>query len=212
MRHLNKKKIKIGIIDLNLNNIQSLINAISRIGYKITIIKNKNKIKNFDIIFLPGIGSFKQGMTRLKKMGLINQIKIFINDRKKKLFGICLGMQLLFEKSTEFNLCKGLGILEGNVVKLRKQKGQKIPNIGWSKVICYNSENVFSKIEKNEYFYFVHSYVCKPKKKNIISLKTKFGSYHFASSIKYKNIWATQFHPEKSSKQGLKLIKRFIEC
>ena len=141
----------------------------------------------------------------LKKMGLINQIKIFINDRKKKLFGICLGMQLLFEKSTEFNLCKGLGILEGNVVKLRKQKGQKIPNIGWSKVICYNSENVFSKIEKNEYFYFVHSYVCKPESEKVILTETFYNNNRFCSSIQNENLFGFQFHPEKSGEKGLNI-------
>ena len=203
---LTYNKIKVGIIDYKINNLFSIFNAFRDIGYKTSIIdvdfKNYNK---YDLIVLPGVGSFGSAMKIIKKNKIDHKIKEY-TEKNNFFFGVCLGMQLLFETSNEFETTSGLGLLKGTVNKLDNSKNFPIPHIGWNKAIN-SKKNILIENDKN--FYFVHSYYCKPSdKKNIIS-KTVYGKNKFCSSIQNKNIIATQFHPEKSGIQGIRLLKNF---
>ena len=202
------KSIKIQIIDLKINNIFSLFNSLRKIGYKnIEIINTSNQI-NCNLLFLPGVGSFNKASKLIKKNNFKDQITNFVKNKNNRLFGICLGMQLLFEESTEFGKSKGLGLVKGKVVKFTSKL--RVPHVGWAKV-HKNQKNLQSfNLKKNGNFYFVHSYYCEPTDKKIIYTNTKYFNKIFCSSIKNENIFGTQFHPEKSDKIGLKIIDNFI--
>lgn len=192
-------KIKVGIIDLEINNIYSIFNAFKKIGYNTSIIKNK--FKNYDFIVLPGVGSFKEGMKSLKKKSLANELKESVLIKKKKLIGICLGMQLLFSDSEEFGKTNGLGLISGKVKKFKKKNNFSIPVIGWYKT------SSFKKKLKNKYFYHIHSYYCEPEEKSSILSTTEYEKFNYCSSVHKENILAFQFHPEKSGENGISLLK-----
>ena len=199
------KSIKIQIIDLKINNIFSLYNSLKKIGYKNIEIINTKKNINSNLLFLPGVGSFYKASRLLKKNNFDEQIKNFTKDKNNKLFGICLGMQLLFEESNEFGKSKGLGLVRGKVKKFSSTL--RVPHIGWASVIK-NKKNIKSFNFENEgNFYFVHSYYCEPVEKKIIYTYTEYFKKKFCSSIKKENIFGTQFHPEKSGLNGLKILK-----
>ena len=199
------KSIKIQIIDLKINNIFSLYNSLKKIGYKNIEIINTKKNINSNLLFLPGVGSFYKASRLLKKNNFDEQIKNFTKDKNNKLFGICLGMQLLFEESNEFGKSKGLGLVRGKVKKFSSTL--RVPHIGWASVIK-NKKNIKSFNFENEgNFYFVHSYYCEPVEKKIIYTYTEYFKKKFCSSIKNENILGTQFHPEKSGLNGLKILE-----
>jgi glutamine amidotransferase len=164
---------------------------------------------------LPGVGSFKDCMSNLKELNLIDPIRKFI-DGGKPFLGICLGLQVLFEESEEYGPVAGLGILPGKVVKFSRnisetKNGQliKVPHMGWNKIEVKKKEPLFENIDViAPYFYFVHSYYVVPKDKNMVATVTNYG-IEFVSGIQYKNIYAFQFHPEKSQTMGLALLERF---
>ncbi len=200
-------KIKVGIINSNIHNIHNIYRACSETGFKTNIVNPSEKKLKYDLLILPGVGSFKSGMNYLNKYSFKEKIKNFLLNQNKILFGICLGMQLLFEKSEEFENTDGLGLIKGEVIKLKKNNNFKIPHIGWNKIIIKKKNKLIKSNYKNKMFYFVHSYFCNPKNNEDILTYTNYGNYNFASSILKKNIIATQFHPEKSGNQGLNLIK-----
>ena len=188
------KKINIGIIDLKLNNLFSLHQACKNTGYKTSIIDVKTKKYNYDIIILPGVGTFRAAMKYLKK-------------KEKIIFGICLGMQLLLEESEEFGVTRGLGLIEGKVKKINKFKNTKIPHIGWNNLkITKNKKNFLNNSFNKEKFYFVHSYYCDVKFKEQICSYTNYGKLNFCSSLRKDNIIGSQFHPEKSGHPGIKIL------
>ena len=200
-----KKKIKVGIINLGLNNLFSIYNACKFVGYKTKIIDKKNNFKNFDIIILPGIGSFDVAMKKIQKENIDEKIKQFSFQKNKLIFGICLGMQLLFSKSNEFVNCKGLNLINGEVKKLKKSSKFSIPHMGWNDVLNFNKP--YKK------FYFVHSYGCFIKEEVNSHYYTKYGQNKFISVVQKNNILGVQFHPEKSGKSGISFLKnldRFI--
>jgi len=199
------KSIKIQIIDLKINNIFSLYNSLKKIGYKNIEIINTKKNINGNLLFLPGVGSFYKASRLLKKNNFNEQIKNFTKNKNNKLFGICLGMQLLFEESNEFGKSKGLGLIRGKVKKFSSTL--RVPHIGWAPAIK-NKKNIksFNFNNKGDY-YFVHSYYCEPVDKKIIYTHTKYFKKKFCSSIKNENILGTQFHPEKSGLNGLKILE-----
>lgn len=194
---LDYSKIKIGIIDLKINNIFSLFNSLKKIGYKVNIVE-KN-FKNFDYIILPGVGSFRAGMDSLRKRRLDKDIFEQIVLKKRKLIGICLGMQLLFNDSCEFGKTKGLGLINGSVKKFN-DKICTVPMVGWYKAKSTN------KFIKRKNFYHIHSYYCKPKNKKIILSNTSYFKINYCSAVHEKNIIAFQFHPEKSGLDGINLL------
>ncbi|PRM98538.1 imidazole glycerol phosphate synthase subunit HisH [Aliarcobacter cryaerophilus] len=198
----------LGIIDYNMGNLASVYNACSKFTKDLKIVKNADDLKNLDKIILPGVGAYKDAMQHLENSVLKDAILDFANS-KKPLLGICLGMQLLFESSEEFGYTKGLGLIEGKVVKFDKSKMSsdlKIPHMGWNKI--ENKENQLFKDLKNPYLYFVHSYHIITDDKNIIG-KTNYG-YEFASAVNKDNIFGFQPHPEKSHNNGLKILENFI--
>ena len=203
--------MKLVIIDYGIGNTQSLINAFIKIGLdNIILTDNEEIINESDLIILPGVGAYGNAMLELKKRGLV---KIIINYSKlnKPIVGICLGMQLLFDASQEFGTHKGLGLIEGKVVKFPENISDKIPHVAWNnlKFKIMNSK-LFGSINKENFFYFVHSYICVPKNNLEILTTTNYGGIDFCSSVKKNNIYGYQFHPEKSSKKGLLLLKNLI--
>ena len=201
----------IAIPNYGLGNVGSLINSLNKIDVKFTLISNPELLKNFDKIILPGVGTFSKGINKLEMLGWTKPLNQF-NSEKKPILGICLGMQLLFDRSDEFNEknIKGLGFIDGEVKMLKSNSNFKIPHMGWNNIKVKNNHQIFSGISPNVDYYFVHSYACYPKQqKNILSTTNHYES--FVSSINKENIIAFQFHPEKSPPSGLKILKNFIE-
>ena len=204
---LTYNKIKIGIIDYKLNNLFSIYNGIKKIGYNTSIIEvNIDNYKKYDIVILPGVGSYDSAMRYIKYYNINQKLYEFLSKKNKLLFGICLGMQLLFEKSFEFKNTKGLCLIEGSVKKLIEDKWNPVPHIGWNNVMNVK-KNIF-ELKKSKNFYFVHSFYCDPKNKKNVITETKYGRNKFCSVVQTKNILATQFHPEKSGLTGIDLLKK----
>jgi imidazole glycerol-phosphate synthase subunit HisH len=202
------KNIRIGLIDLKSHNLFSILQATKNIGYNVKVIRNYKEILKKNIIIIPGVGSFKHAMKRLKYLGFDDQLKQFVLNENKCLFGICLGMQLLFSSSEEFGYTKGLNLIEGKVKKFKKNsKFFKIPHIGWNSLNKINHGFIPEIVLKDKY-YFTHSFYCSPKDKKVIHTNTSYFRKSFCSSVVKKNIIGTQFHPEKSGKSGLEIIKK----
>lgn len=197
----------ISVIDFGAGNLQSVRNALSFLNQEFQVVDTPQEIKNAKKIIFPGVGNFGSAMKELQKRELNSAISESLS-KGIPFLGICLGMQLLFEESEESFESEGLKFLNGKIVKFRKEK--KVPQIGWNNVKIKKGSKMFSGIGNNEYFYFVNSFYPKPENENIISGETIYGE-KFASAIEFENIWAVQFHPEKSGKAGLKLIENFIK-
>jgi len=197
---------KICILDYNAGNLYSIYNAVLKSDCKCIISSKEHEILSSDGLILPGVGSFPRVMSVIKKKGLDKIIKKFIKT-KKPVLGTCLGMQILFSDSCEFKKTKGLGIFKGKILKLPKADVNIIPNIGWN-----NLKSVRKKYKKilNNYYYFVHSYYVSCDK-NIIQAYTKINDFKFCSAVGKDNIFATQFHLEKSGKSGLDFIKQYFK-
>lgn len=193
------------LIDYGMGNLRSVSKALERVGFRVEIASEAEEIKKADAIVLPGVGAFRDAMENLKRLGLLKEILRHI-EKGKPYFGICLGLQLLFEKSYEFGESEGLGVLEGEVVILPAMV--KVPHIGWNQLWKNKNSDLLDGLKDGEYFYFVHSYHVVPKKEDIILTRTDYG-IDFVSSVEYQNIFAVQFHPEKSQKAGLKLLENF---
>ena len=209
-------KKNIIIIDYHLGNLYSVKNAFQELDLDITISSNEEIIRNADALILPGVGAFKEAMNNLEKFNLINIIKKFILSGKP-FMGVCLGLQLLFEESNEFENSKGLGIIKGKVSKLKFDpvKNIKIPHIGWNSIYKKGindwNNTPLQNLNNGTDMYFVHSYHVKPLDENIILSYTNYNDLIFASSIKKDNIFACQFHPEKSAKKGLEIYSNWIK-
>lgn len=199
---------KLVIIDYKMGNISSVYNALKYLNIPVQLTNNKKKIKESSGIILPGVGSFGDAVKNIKELNIFELLITELNKGKPYL-GICLGLQLLFERSEEYKKCKGFSIFKGEVVRF-KEKGIKIPHIGWNQILIKRKNPMYKNIKNNSYFYFVHSYYAKPKDNNIVSTTTFYGE-EFVSSIYKDNIYAVQFHPEKSQEDGLKLIKNFAD-
>ena len=200
------KKFKVGIVDLGFNNTFSIFNIFKNIGCRVSKLETING-RNHDLIVLPGVGSFKKGVQNLKKQKLFSSIQDFSLNEHNKLLGVCLGMQLLFSKSSEFGHSRGLNIIHGEVKKL--PKNNMIPNMGWNQINVKKKSPIYKGLNK-KFFYFVHSFYCEPFDKRIVSSTTKLNKFEFCSSIELKNIIGVQFHPEKSSVYGKKLIMNIL--
>ena len=198
----------IAIVDYGMGNLKSVENAFKSMGYEATITRDPARILDSSGLVLPGVGAFRDCMRNLNTYGLKKSLYKFIESNKPFL-GICLGFQVLFEESEEFGLCKGLGILKGRVVRFPEDK-LKIPHIGWNTVKIKKECPFLEGIKNFSYFYFVHSYYVIPGEKEIIVTTTDYG-VEFTSSIWKDNIFACQFHPEKSQRLGLKILKKFAE-
>lgn len=196
----------IAVIDYGAGNLKSVSKALEFLKAKCIVTSRIEDIKKADKIILPGVGNFGDAVKSLKQLGIFGAIKKEIR-RGKPYLGICLGLQLLFEKSEESKKNEGLGIFKGNVVKFKANK--KIPQIGWNKLKIKKKSKLFNGL-KEGHVYFVHSYYVKPKDKKIILTTTNYGGEEFVSGIEKGNIFAFQFHPEKSGTYGLKILKNFV--
>lgn len=202
----------IAITDYGMGNLRSVSKAFEHIGAGVSITSSAKEILKADALVVPGVGAFGDCITNLKHAGLIDTIKEFIKTGKPYL-GLCLGMQILFDKSEEAQNISGLGILAGSVKKFPASLGLKIPHMGWNQIrnTEYGIQNTILKnIPNNSYVYFVHSYYVDPDDKSVIATETEYG-IKFCSMIHKNNIWATQFHPEKSQKIGLQILKDFVK-
>ncbi len=200
----------IAIVDYNIGNLASVINAFKVLGEDVVVESNPSKLKEYDKLILPGVGAFGDAMEHLKSNGMDRAVIEYANSGKP-LLGICLGMQLLFESSQEFGNHKGLGVIEGRVVAFDESKFEqklKVPHMGWNELFIQKDTALFKNLSKEFYLYFVHSYHIECDDKYVIG-KTYYG-YDFVSAVNRDNIYGIQPHPEKSHKNGLKIIENFI--
>ncbi|MCL0101228.1 imidazole glycerol phosphate synthase subunit HisH [Peptococcaceae bacterium] len=195
----------IAIIDYGMGNLRSVQKGFFRAGFEAGIIENPSKLSKYSGIVLPGVGAFADAMKNLQKTGMVEAIKESISQ-KKPFLGICLGQQLLFEWSEEWGESEGLGIFKGAVKRI--PEGLKVPHMGWNQVEYKNKSILFGGIPDKSAFYFVHSYYVDPEDKSVVIATTEYG-VHFASVVGRYNVFGVQFHPEKSSKLGLKLLQNF---
>lgn len=187
-----------------MGNVASVKKAFEKIGAQVKISNSKKDIEKAEYLVLPGVGAFGDGIKNLTKFYLVDILNKAVLIDKKPFLGICLGMQLLADKGLEFGTHQGLGWIKGEVVKL---KSPRLPHIGWNNIKIIKND-LFQDIPDDN-FYFVHSYVLKPKNKSITTSVCKYGA-EFPTSIQYGNIFATQFHPEKSQLSGLKVLDNFL--
>ncbi|MFP4016056.1 MAG: imidazole glycerol phosphate synthase subunit HisH [Halanaerobiales bacterium] len=199
----------IALIDYDIGNLGSVYKAFKYLDIDVVLTRDTEDIKRADGIILPGVGAFGEGMLNLRRMGFEDVIKEEV-AAGKPFFGICLGMQLLFEKSAEAEDVPGLGLIPGEVVKFEKEKVGKIPHMGWNQVEVVREDPVFKGLDGKNY-YFVHSFYVVPEDKKYIVAQTQYGETEFASVVRKDNVWGMQCHPEKSSKVGLQTLKNFCE-
>lgn len=196
----------IAIIDYGMGNLPNVKRALHQFTDDVIITSNKDEIIKADKLILPGVGAFGDAMRNIDELGLRD---IIVEQSKLKPFlGICLGMQIMFEKSEEDLTEKGLGILKGEVLKFSAKMGLKVPEMGWNNVKKNKESKVLSKIKDNSYFYFVHSYYVSPSEDVTVGI-SNYG-IDFTSVVEKGNIMATQYHPEKSHDEGLKLLETFV--
>ena len=203
------------IVDYNSGNISSVINSFKEVAQEkvnIGVTSDLKKIKSGDKVVLPGQGSFKSCVDALNKIdGLVDTLNEFAMTNKKPLLGICVGLQMFADVGYEETETKGLGWISGKVSKIDNQNGKfKLPHIGWNQINIVKDSKIFKDIKKNSHMYFVHSYEFIPENKDVISATTDYSS-NIVCSVEKENIFGTQFHPEKSDKEGLKIIDNFIK-
>ena len=199
----------IAIIDYDAGNIKSVEKALIFLGEQPVITRDKETLLKADKVILPGVGAFGDAMARLEEYGLIPIINEIV-AKGTPFLGICLGLQLLFEESDEAPGVKGLSILEGKIKRIPDSDGLKVPQIGWNSLHFDNEGSLFKGVDEGAYVYFVHSYYLEAKDEKIVTASTEYG-VHVHASVQKDNVYACQFHPEKSSDVGLKMIKNFIE-
>ena len=198
----------IAILDYDAGNLRSVEKALNYIGEDTVITRDKDVIMNSDKVILPGVGSFGDAMEKLNNYNLINTIYDVV-DKKIPFLGICLGLQLLFEESEETPGVTGLGILKGRIKKIPSIDNIKIPHMGWNSIDIKDGAKLFRGMSKQEYVYFVHSYYLEAEDENIVTATTEYGT-HIHASVESDNIFACQFHPEKSSETGLHILQNFV--
>jgi len=198
----------IAIIDYGMGNLRSVSKALEYLGASYKLCSKGKDLAHAIKVILPGVGAFGDAMKELKARGFIGPINELV-ARETKLMGICLGLQLFFEKSEESPGIKGLGILKGSVKKFRS-RNVKIPHMGWNDLKVLKKHPLLEGVSSGDYFYFVHSYCGKPSAKGLTLATCKYGSENFAAVIGNQHVFATQFHPEKSQEAGLRILKNFI--
>ena len=198
----------IAIIDYDAGNIKSVEKALILLGEEPVITRDRETILKADKVILPGVGAFGDAMHNLRKYGLDKVIHEVVK-RQIPLFGICLGLQLLFERSDETPGVEGLGVLKGEILRIPEQEGLKIPHMGWNSLKLQNNGRLFQGLEEDPYVYFVHSYYLKAEDESIVKATTEYSTLIHAS-VEQGNVFACQFHPEKSSDTGLRILENFV--
>lgn len=199
----------IAILDYDAGNLKSVEKALEFLREESIITRDRHEVRKADKLILPGVGSFGAAMEQLKKYEIDQMLKEAVEEGKP-LLGICLGLQLLFEGSEESQGVEGLHLLKGNILRIPDQEGLKIPHIGWNSLKLENDGRLFQDIYAEPYVYFVHSYYLKAEEEHIVKASAEYGvSIH--ASVEQGNIFACQFHPEKSSSVGLKMLSNFAK-
>jgi len=199
----------IAIIDYDAGNIKSVEKALQKLGQDVVITSDAETILKADKVVLPGVGAFGDAMDNLKKYNL-DKVIYKVVEQGTPFLGICLGLQLLFERSDESKGVEGLGILKGEICRIPDQEGLKIPHMGWNSLHFQNNGRLFQNLRENAYVYFVHSYYLKAEEEEIVKATTEYGA-HIHASVEKGNVFACQFHPEKSSDVGMQILKNFVE-
>lgn len=197
----------ISIVDYGMGNLRSVQKAFERLGVRAVICRNPTQLQGIEKLVLPGVGAFRDAIAELKSQQFARPILEHVRAGKPFL-GICLGLQLLFDVSYEDGEWPGLGIVPGKVVRFEPQPGLKVPHMGWNRLEIQGSPRIFDGIPPGTHFYFVHSYYVVPQDESIVAAWTEHGT-RFVSAIARDNLFATQFHPEKSQRGGLKLLQNF---
>ena len=202
----------IALIDYGAGNLRSVQKALLHLDAEVRVVRRPEEMESADGVVLPGVGAFDDCINALQRQELLEASRAFIQSGRPFL-GICVGYQALFQKSEEFNSCAGgLGLFEGNVVRFSGQGGLKVPQIGWNQIHLQRPEcPLFKGVEEGSYVYFVHSFYPRPLDASIIAATTEYGET-FPSAIWRDNLYATQFHPEKSQRVGLQLLSNFLSC
>jgi glutamine amidotransferase len=200
---------KIVIVDYGMGNLRNVQKAFEKVGVAARLTRNKNEIGRASAIVLPGVGAFKDCMENLEKHGLVEPLLRSV-EKGKPYLGICLGLQILFSESEEFGSHKGLNLIKGKVVRFVPGPEHKVPHMGWNTIEKEKEAPALQGIESGDFFYFVHSYYVIPDQAEWVSSLTTYGK-PFASSIWKENLFATQFHPEKSQQKGLRILENFVK-
>ena len=199
----------IAIIDYDAGNIKSVEKAMQLLGQDVTITRDRETILQADKVILPGVGAFGDAMGKIRQYGLEEVIGEVV-DQKTPFLGICLGLQLLFERSDETPGVEGLGILKGEILRIPDKEGLKSPHMGWNSLKFQNQGRLFANLPEEPYVYFVHSYYLRAVDEGIVTATTEY-STHIHASVEKDNVFACQFHPEKSSDVGIQILKNFVE-
>lgn len=199
----------VAIIDYDAGNIRSVEKAIVSLGYEAVVTRDADTILKADHVILPGVGAFGDAMGKLSGYGLVDVIRT-VAKREIPFLGICLGLQLMFENSEEAPGVEGLGLLKGSILRIPEKEGLKIPHIGWNSLRYPAPGRLFAGILEDSYVYFVHSYYLHAQDKEIVKAVTEYG-VEIHASVEKDNLFACQFHPEKSSDVGMKILQNFME-
>ncbi len=199
----------VAIIDYDAGNIKSVEKAVALLGHEAVLTRDREEILSADHVILPGVGAFGDAMEKLHGYGLVSVIREAV-EKKIPFLGICLGLQLMFESSEEAPGVEGLGLLSGRIVRIPDGKGLKIPHVGWNSLTFPNLGRLFQGIAEGAYVYFVHSYYLQADEPQIVKAATEYGTLIHAS-VERDNVFACQFHPEKSSETGLRILQNFLE-
>jgi glutamine amidotransferase len=199
----------LAIIDYEMGNLRSVQKGFERVGHSAVITSDPAVLADAEKIILPGVGAFRDAISALRERKLVEPLRAAI-DAGKPLLGICLGLQLLFDKSYEDGEYEGLGVVPGDVVRFQVAPEYKVPHMGWNQIDFRRRPPVFEGVDDGAYFYFVHSYYVAPRQSSVVATETDYAGA-FCSSIWRDNLFAVQFHPEKSQAAGLRLLKNFAE-
>ena len=203
--------MKVGIVNYGMGNLASVERAIETIGHEPSIAQHPEDLRDVSRIILPGVGAFAEGMDRLDQGGWTTQIRRLARDEAKPLLGICLGMQFLADRGLEGGRREGLGLVPGEIISLRDMGcNERVPHVGWNEVEIGRDDPLLSSISDRTDFYFVHSYAFKVADPANVIGTAPYGC-KVAAVVRRSNVWGTQFHPEKSSKAGLQLLRNFID-
>lgn len=197
----------IAVIDYGAGNLQSVLKALRFIGCEACIAADRETLLKANGAILPGVGSFADAMDCMRRADLESAVLAYVQSGKP-LLGICLGMQLLFEKSQESPGARGLGLLKGSIARIPAEEGLKVPHMGWNSLSIIRNEGLFRGMKAEPYVYFVHSYYLRAEDREIVTSQTEYG-VEIDASIQYQNLYATQFHPEKSGAVGLNMLRNF---
>ena len=198
----------IAILDYDAGNIKSVEKAMQLLGQEVTITRDRREVLNADKVILPGVGAFGDAMGKIRQYGLYEVIHEVV-EQGTPFLGICLGLQLLFERSEESPGVEGLGILKGEILRIPETPGLKIPHMGWNSLEFRNNGRLFEDLPEESYVYFVHSYYLRAADEKIVTAVTEYGTQIHAS-VEQGNVFACQFHPEKSSDVGIQILKNFV--